>query len=158
MISKRVNKKDRNMSKCVSGTPADMTCMDMRTCQWCVPFIQLKCHHRNVLHCNYTLPKCVSAYLYDRDRCSGNRQGCVIRQVTAQHASSCWGLTRTTRPSDPGGPSSGTEGGKWGLLLVCDLCSRVIQTALFPCCHPSLRISEHASRLVNLSEDWASAS
>lgn len=56
-------------------------------------------------------------------------------------------------PSDPGGLSSGTEGGKLVLLLICDLCCRIIQIFL------PLRISEFVCHCLScgLGRTWPPA-
>lgn len=82
----------------------------------------------------------------DRTASSGRSQ--------PHHTPSCQGSATTTPPSECGGRSSGTEGEKWALLLVCDLCCRVKQTALFSCCRSSLRISVHETHLVNRGLVW----
>lgn len=110
-------------------------CMDMVICG----VSQLKCRLRTTvtIHCEslclVVYKMRVVAVETDRAASSGG-----LRPNTPPPARA---LTSATRPSDPGGRSTGTEGGKWALLLVCDLCGEVRQTSSLVVSLPP-RISE----------------
>ena len=118
-----------------------MTCMDIVICR----VSQLKCRLRTTVtkHCEsvcFPVYKMgVVAVETDKAASSGG-----LRPNTPPPAGA---LTSATRPSDPGGWSAGTEGGKWAPLLVCDLCGEVRQTSSLVVSLP-LRISEHTSHFV----------
>lgn len=117
-------------------------CVDMMICR----VSQLKCRLRTTvtIHCERV---CLAAYkmgvvAVETDRATSSGR---LRPNTPPPARA---LTPATRPSDPGGRSAGKKGGKWALLLVCDLCGEVRQTSSLVVSLP-LRISEHTSHFVS---------
>lgn len=126
-----MTKKVRSQGKCVNWSPIDISWMMHSGCSQ-EPF-PLK-------HCTFYTMWVYLLCLHNMGTVAVETERCIIRPGMTDTPPPAGVLSTTTHPSDPRGWSSGTQAGKWVLLLVCDL------SALFR--HSSLRSSDHTAHLV----------
>lgn len=108
----KMTKKVRSQGKCVNWSPIDVSWMMRSGCSQ-----ELFPWKHYVFYTVWVYLLC----LHNMGTVAVETERCIIRPGMTDTPPPAGVLSTTTHPSDPRGWSSGTQAGKWVLLLVCDL-------------------------------------